>query len=58
MTFIIFCHFGPCFAILPHNDPEDQNFEKMRKKYGDIIILHMCTINDNHNDVSYLRYGV
>ena len=27
------------------------------KKTGNIIILHMCTINDNH-DVWFLRYGV
>ena len=22
-----FCHFGPFFAILPPNDPKNQNFE-------------------------------
>ena len=45
----IFCHFGQCFALLPPNNPENQNFKKMKKKTpGDIIILHMCTINDNH----------
>ena len=27
---------------------ENQNFEKMKKIPGDIIILHMCTINENH----------
>ena len=38
----VFCPFTP-------NNPENQNSEKMRKKKtpGDIIILHMCTINDN-----------
>ena len=46
---IIFCHFGPFFALLPvYNNPKNQNFEKMKKRPGDIIILHMCTINDNH----------
>ena len=30
------------------NNPENQNFEKMKKARGDTIILHMCTINDNH----------
>ena len=25
---------------------------------GDLIILHMCTLNGNHNDVWFLRYGV
>ena len=45
----IFCHFGPFFSFLPPNNLQNQNFEKMKKKNtGDIIILHMCTINDNH----------
>ena len=53
-----FLHFGPFFALLhrlllpplplqPRN-PENQNFEKMKKTPGDIIILHKCTVNDNH----------
>ena len=29
-------------------DPENQNFEKMKKTPEDIIILDMCTINDSH----------
>ena len=29
-------------------DPENQNFEKMKKAYEDIIILQMCTINDSN----------
>ena len=35
----------------PPNNMKNQNFEKLKKKKkkpGDIIILHMCTINDNH----------
>ena len=50
----IFSHFGPFFALLtpppppPNNNPENQNFEKMKKSPEDIIILHKCTINDNH----------
>ena len=43
-----FCHFGPFFALLPHNDPENQNFEKSKKMPGDIIFLHMCIINEDH----------
>ena len=41
------------FALLPlHpltllNNPKNQNFEKMKKNSRDII-LHKCTINDNH----------
>ena len=44
----ISCHFGPFFALLPPMDRENQNFENMKLMSGDIIILHMCTINDNH----------
>ena len=32
----------------PPNNPKNQNFGKMKKLPGDIIILHMCTINDKH----------
>ena len=31
-----------------HNDSENHNFQKIKKMPGNIIILHMCTINDNH----------
>ena len=46
----IFCHFGPFFALLPlpPDKPKNQNFEKLKKTPGDIINLHMYTINDNH----------
>ena len=27
----IFSHFGPFFALLPHNNPKNQNFENMKK---------------------------
>ena len=30
------------------NNPEKQNFDTRKKMPGDIIILHMCTINDDH----------
>ena len=30
------------------DDPQNQNFEKMKKKPGDIIILHTHTLNGNH----------
>ena len=44
------CHFGPFFALLPlpPNDPQCQNFEKMKKTPGDAIILHKCTKNYDH----------
>ena len=40
-TDIIFSHSGPFFAILPPIDPENQNFEKLKKKKTpeDITIL-------------------
>ena len=41
-----FCPLPP--ARPPPMDPENQNFEKMKKTPGDIIILQICTINDNH----------
>ena len=48
VTDTIFCHFGLFFALLPSSNPENQNFEKMKKHPGDIIIFHMSTINQNH----------
>ena len=49
----IFCHSKPFFALLrppppPLMDPENQNFEKLKKTPEDIIILQVCTINNNH----------
>ena len=35
---------------------ENQNFEKMKKMTGHIIILYMCTINENR-DAWFLRNG-
>ena len=32
----------------PPNNPKNQNFEKLKKTSGDIITLHMCTINATH----------
>ena len=43
--FVILEHF---FPFHPPNNLENQNFEKMKKTSGDIITLHMRTINDNH----------
>ena len=38
-------------TFYPPKDPENQNFEKAKKKPG-YIILHLCTVNDN-----YMMYG-
>ena len=35
------------FPFDPPNNLKNQNFAKMKTMPGDII-LHMCTINDNH----------
>ena len=44
--FVILDHFLPFY---PPSNPKNENFEKkMKKTLGDIIILHKCTINDNH----------
>ena len=44
--FIILGHFLP--SDPPKNQKKNQNFEKMKKTPGDIIILHLHTTNDNH----------
>ena len=43
--FVIWTVFLPVYTSM---DPENQNFEKMKKRPEDIIILQMCTINDSH----------
>ena len=47
-----FLSFWAIFALLlplPHpNNPKNPNFEKTKKMPGDIITLHMYTINENH----------
>ena len=44
----IFCHFLPFFALLPPNNPENQNFEKMKNAPEKVTILHMYTKNHHH----------
>ena len=51
-----FCHFGLFFALFPPNNSENQKFEKMKKATIDIIILQMCTINEN--DMIYGSWDV
>ena len=55
--FDILDYFLPFY---PTNNLENQNFEKMYKTTEDIIILHMCTIHENHTmygsgDMEYNR---
>ena len=49
------CKGQSYFVILDHvlpfdasNMPKNQNFEKIEKTPGDIIILHLCATNDDH----------
>ena len=43
--FVILDYFLPFY---PPNNPKNQNFENMKKLPGDIILLHMRNIDDNH----------
>ena len=54
-----FLSFRAIFCPFTLDNPENHNFEKLKKASGDVIILHMYTKNHNHNyDVCCLRYGV
>ena len=44
-NFVILDCFLPFY---PCNNPKNQNFEKLKKTAGDIIILHKCTKNHDH----------
>ena len=44
---IYFCHFGPFSALLPHYWPRKLKFWKSVRTPGDIIFLHVCTINED-----------
>ena len=44
----IFFILDHCLPFYPPNNPKNENFEKLKKAPGDIIILQMFTINDNH----------
>ena len=47
-TDIIFVILENLLPFYPTNNPKNQNSEKMKKMPGDIVLLPMCTINDNH----------
>ena len=42
LTLVHFLYFYPI------NNLKNQNFEKMKKTSGDIIVLHKCTKNYDH----------
>ena len=48
MDVIAIFHFGLFYALLPPNSPKHENFKKMKKRPGHIIILHKCTKNHYH----------
>ena len=50
-----FCHFGPFFVFHSHspNNTENQNFEKMKMSYGDILILNLCSKKQDHMMYAY-----
>ena len=56
LTDVTISHFGLFFTFLPPNSPKNQNFEKMRKTPGNIIILHMCT--KNYDQMMYLSWDM
>ena len=45
---IVTSHFGLFIALLPPSLPEKWKYENLKKKTGDIIILHNCTKNHDH----------
>ena len=45
-------NFRSFFALSPPKNPKDHISKKMKKIVEDIIILHMCPINDNMMYVS------
>ena len=45
----LFVILGPFFlSFCPANNPENQLLGKIKTRHGDIIILRMRTLNDNH----------
>ena len=44
----IFIILGRFLPFDPPNNPKNQNFEKIKKTPGDIIILHLPTTNADH----------
>ena len=49
MTDVIIFHFELFFILLPPlQPPKNENFKKMKKLPGDIIVLHKCTKNHDY----------
>ena len=54
---ITFCHFGIFFAFALMI-PKIKILSKMKKMPGDIILLHMCNINEDHMIYRHDRQNV
>ena len=52
--FVILDYFLPFY---PSEYPENHSFDKMKKILGDIIILHMCTINKAQLSIFFVTLG-
>ena len=48
VTLFFLVILGHFLFFHPFNNLENQSFKKMKKKPGDIILLHMCNINEDH----------
>ena len=53
-------HFGPYFALLtscPLTTQKKQNFEGMKKEFGDVIVLNLCNKKHDHMMYAYSDVG-
>ena len=51
------CHFGPFFPFYLPNNPENQDFEKVKKSL-EMSSFYTCVPEVRSYDVCFLRYGV
>ena len=56
MDAIVIFLFGLFLAVLLPNSPKNENFKKMKKIFGDVIILHKCT--KNHDRMLYCPWDM
>ena len=54
----IFYHFGPVFALLPRHNPENRNFEKMKKSIWRCHHFTQVYQKSLSYDVCFQKYGV
>ena len=48
MTDIIFCHLGPFFVLFHYRPPKLKFGKNVKETPGDIILLNLCNINEDH----------